>query len=229
MLSQLFDEMRGVHGVFADWGTALDWNIVFTFVLCLLILTFIGLSLVIYRGRQTEGNALWLHLLGLCVLPVFLLPFGNFTIFEYSKQERFCASCHKTMDPYVNDLTAPDGKSLAASHYQDRFAPDEECYTCHANYGVHGTFRAKLSGLDDAWREFSDRHLHDSAQDAPGRFPTRCVWKCHNGARKTIRRIPIWTWATLYPGDILTDKIRCTDCHVPGHMIKPAKSAAKAS
>ncbi len=40
------------------------------------------LSLVLYRGRQTEGNALWLHLLGLCIFPVFLLPFGNFTIFE---------------------------------------------------------------------------------------------------------------------------------------------------
>jgi hypothetical protein len=227
VFSQVFDELRGVHGVVMEWGTALEWNIVFTFMLCVLILFCIGLSLVIYRGRQTEGNALWLHLMGLCIFPVFLLPFANFTIFEYSKQERFCAACHATMDPYVNDLRATDGKSLAALHYQDRFAPGEECYTCHANYGVHGTFRAKLLGLNDAWRELSGTYSLPIKMRKP--FPNLLCLKCHNGARKFMKEESHLDPGNVVAKDLLDDKTLCTECHVPGHIIAaPAKPPLKA-
>ena len=188
------------------------WNVLFTFVLCLLILLCIGLSLVLYRGRQTEGNALWLHLLGLCILPLFLLPFGNFTIFEYTKQERSCASCHRSMDPYVHDLTAPGGTSLAASHYQDRFAPEEECYICHTNYGVHGTFHAKLLGLNDAWRELTGTYTVPIRMRKP--FPNMLCLKCHNGARKFMKEDSHLDPGNVVAKDLLTDKTRCTDCHV---------------
>jgi nitrate/TMAO reductase-like tetraheme cytochrome c subunit len=227
VLSEVFDEMRGVHGVFLEWGTALEWNVLFTFLLCLLILICIGVALILYRGRQTEGNALWLHLLGLCIFPVFLLPFANFTIFEYSKQERFCASCHATMDPYVNDLTAPEGKSLAATHYQDRFAPGEECYTCHANYGVHGTYRAKLLGLNDAWRELTRTYTIPIKMRRP--FPNELCLKCHNGARKFMKEDSHLDTGKVVSKDLLTDQTLCTDCHVPGHMLGNRAKAAPRS
>ncbi len=226
MLARALSQMQGVQGVFLDWGTALEWNIVFTFVLCLLILSCIGLSLILYRGRQTEGNALWLHLLGLCIFPVFLLPFGNFTIFEYSKQEHFCASCHTSMDPYVHDLTASDGQSLAAVHYQDRFAPGEECYTCHANYGVHGTFQAKLLGLNDAWREATGTYTVPIQMRKP--FPNALCLKCHNGARNFMKEESHLDPGNVVSKDILTDKTLCTECHVRGHMLPGrAKVAVK--
>ncbi|HEY2105853.1 MAG TPA: NapC/NirT family cytochrome c [Candidatus Binataceae bacterium] len=223
MFSEIWHQMRGVHGVYLEWGTALEWNIIFTFILCVMILLCIGVSLVFYRGRQTEGNALWLHLLGLCIFPLFLLPFGNFTIFEYSKQERFCASCHPSMDPYVNDLTAPDGKSLAATHYQDRFAPGEECYTCHANYGVHGTFTAKVLGLNDAWRELTGTYSVPIKMRQP--YPNMLCLKCHNGARKFMKEDSHTDAPGVLAKDLLTDQTRCTDCHVPGHML-PGRAAA---
>jgi nitrate/TMAO reductase-like tetraheme cytochrome c subunit len=224
MFSSVWHEMRGVQSVYLEWGTALEWNIIFTFVLCVLILVCIGMSLVLYRGRQTEGNALWLHLLGLCIFPVFLLPFGNFTIFEYSKQERFCASCHASMDPYVNDMTAPDGKSLAANHYQDRFARGEECYTCHANYGVHGTFRAKLLGLDDAWSELSGRYTVPIKMRKP--FPNELCLKCHDGARKFMKEDSHTDPGGVVAKALLDDSTKCTDCHLPGHMIPGRSNAA---
>jgi cytochrome c-type protein NapC len=227
MFTEIWHQMRGVHGVFLEWGSALEWNIVFTFVLCVLILFCVGLSLVLYRGRQAEGNALWLHLLGLCIFPLFLLPFANFTIFEYSKQERFCASCHPSMDPYVNDMTGPEGKSLAASHYQERFAPGEECYTCHANYGVHGTFSAKLLGLNDAWRELTGTYMVPIKMRQP--FPNMLCLKCHNGARKFMAEDSHTDPGGVVAKDLLTDKTLCTDCHVPGHMLPGrAKAAVKA-
>ncbi len=223
MFSEVWHQMRGVHGVFLEWGSALEWNIVFTFVLCVLILACIGLSLALYRGRQTEANALWLHLLGLCIFPLFLLPFGNFTIFEYSKQERFCASCHPSMDPYVNDMAAPDGKSLAATHYQDRFAPGEECYTCHANYGVHGTFSAKFLGLKDAWRELTGTYQMPIKMSQP--FPNMLCLKCHNGARKFMKEDSHTDPGGVVAEDLIKDKTSCTDCHLPGHML-PGRAKA---
>jgi nitrate/TMAO reductase-like tetraheme cytochrome c subunit len=223
MFSEVWHQMRGVHGVFLEWGSALEWNIIFTFVLCLLIFFCIALSRVLYRGRQTEGNALWLHLLGLCIFPLFLLPFGNFTIFEYSKQERFCASCHPSMDAYVNDMILPDGKSLAATHYQDRFAPGEECYTCHANYGVHGTFSAKVLGLKDAWRELTGTYEVPIKMTKP--FPNLLCLKCHNGARKFMKEDSHTDPGGVVAQDLLTDKTLCTDCHLPGHML-PGRSKA---
>jgi cytochrome c-type protein NapC len=228
VLARLFSEMRGVHGVYLEWGTALEWNVVITFLLCLLILICVGLSLILYRGRQTEGNALWLHLLGLCIFPLFLLPFGNFTIFEHSKQERFCATCHHSMDPYVRDMTAPGGKSLAATHYQDRFAPGEGCYTCHANYGVHGTFHAKLLGLNDAWRELTGTYTVPIKMSQP--FPNALCLKCHNGARKFMAEDSHLDPGNVVAKDLLTDKTLCTECHIPGHMLpKPAQAGGKAS
>ena len=228
MLAKALAEMRGVHSVYLEWGTALEWNILFTFALCLLILVCIGASLVVYRGRQTEGNALWLHLLGLCIFPVFLLPFGNFTVFEYSKQEQFCAACHASMDPYVNDLTARGGKSLAATHYQDRFAPGEECYTCHANYGVHGTFRAKLLGLNDAWRELTGTYTVPIKMTRP--FPNELCLKCHDGARKFMAEDSHLDPGKVVAKELLTDKTLCTDCHVPGHLLPTrTKNGVKAS
>src|SRR5215469_130226 len=216
MFSEAWHQMRGVQGVFLEWGSALEWNVVFTFVLCVMILSCIGLSRLIYRGRQTEGNALWLHLLGLCIFPLILLPFANFTIFEYSKQERFCASCHPSMDPYVNDMTGADGTSLAATHYQDRFAPGEECYTCHANYGVHGTFTAKVLGLNDAWRELTGTYTEPIKMRQP--FPNVLCLKCHNGARKFMKEDSHTDPGGVVAKDLLTDKTKCSECHVPGHL-----------
>jgi cytochrome c-type protein NapC len=223
MFSQVWHQMRGVHDVYLKWGTALEWNIIFTFVLCVLILVSIAISLIAFRRRQTEGNALWLHLLGLCIFPLFLLPFGNFTVFEYSKQERFCAACHASMDPYVNDMMAPDGKSLAATHYQDRFARGEECYTCHANYGVHGTFRAKLLGLDDAWSELTGRYTVPIKMRKP--FPNELCLKCHDGARKFMKEDSHTDAPGVVAKALLTDQTLCTECHVPGHML-PGRAKA---
>lgn len=221
MLAKAFSEMRAAQGLFLEWGTALEWCILFTFALCILILVCTGVSLVFYRGRQLEGNALWLHLLGLCIFPLFLLPFGNLTVFEYSKQERFCASCHATMDPYINDMLDPDAKSLAAQHYQDRFAPGEECYSCHANYGVHGTFRAKLLGLNDAYRELTGTYTIPIKMKQP--FPNSLCLKCHNGARKFMREDSHLDPGKVVSKDLLTNQTLCTDCHFTGHML-PGRS-----
>src|SRR5262245_36272040 len=98
------------------WGTTLDWAITLTLVVSALIVIGILGSWVLYRGRQIEGQALWVHLLTLGVFPLFLLAVGNFAAVEYSTEVRFCATCHLTMRPYIEDLRDGASVSLAAVH-----------------------------------------------------------------------------------------------------------------
>ena len=102
------------EGEALKWGTALDWAITLTTGLSALILACILVSLIVYRGRQTEGTALWLHLLSLGIFPLLLLAVGNFAVLEYAKEVRFCGSCHRTMKPYIDDLHNLKSQSLAA-------------------------------------------------------------------------------------------------------------------
>jgi mono/diheme cytochrome c family protein len=204
-----------------QWGTAVDWATRLTISLSVLILACIGISRFVYRGSQTEGNALWLHLLSLGVLPLSLLVVGNFAVLEYATHTNFCAACHLTMKPYLDDLYMPGGKSLAALHYQHRFVQGTECYTCHANYGLHGTFEAKMTGLRDVYRYVTRTYHLPLKMREP--FENRLCLKCHNEAKRYLAH-PIHV--TLSE-PMWMDQIKCGGCHGPNHDIPRPKQAAR--
>ena len=76
---------------------------------------------IYHRKSILSQTARWLHLLSLCVIPLFLLFLGNFVAFEGAEQQEFCASCHIVMDHYVNDQNDPKSSTLAAIHNQNRY------------------------------------------------------------------------------------------------------------
>lgn len=164
------------------WGSVLDWAMALAIGLSALILICILVSLIVYRGRQTEGNALWLHLLPLGIFPLVLLAVGNFAVLEEAKEVRFCGACHIVMKPYIDDLHDAHSQSLAALHFQHRFAPGSDCYSCHANYGAHGTFEAKMTGLVDVYRYVTRTYHLPIKMRAP--FDNGLCLKCHNGAKR---------------------------------------------
>ena len=205
------------------WGSALDWAMVLTVAISVLILTCILLSVFVYRGRQTEGNALWLHLLSLGIFPFMLLAVGNYSVLEYAKEERFCGSCHLTMKPYIDDLRDGKSRSLAARHFQHRSARGTECYSCHANYGVHGNFEAKLTGLRDVYKYVTRTY------DLPLRMRTPyenvlCL-KCHSEAKR---------YEEAFEGihvrlseQIRTGVLKCVGCHKLAHDIPKVEQASQ--
>lgn len=208
------------------WGTALDWAMTLTLVVSAFILVGILVSRVVYRGRQTEGNALWLHVLALGVFPLFLLPVANFAILEHATQVDFCATCHITMKPYIDDLHDPRGESLTAVHHQHRAAPGTECYTCHANYGVHGTFRSKLTGLQHVYRYWTGTYHRPIRLYAP--YENAFCLKCHDGAKR-FRAQPIHldeAGQQVAP-EFLNGDTGCLQCHGPAHAITAKKTAAR--
>ena len=216
-------ELRALRGEPLRWGSALDWAIVLTIGVSGLILMCILLSLVAYRDRQTEGNALWLHFLSLGILPLLLLAVGNFAVLEYAKEERFCGTCHLTMKPYIDDLHNGKSRSLAALHLQHRFARGTECYSCHANYGVHGTFEAKMRGLQDVYKYVTRTYHLPVKMRAP--YENALCLKCHSEAK---RFVAAWEGIHLKLSDQLrTGLIKCVGCHKLAHDIPKVEQAAR--
>ena len=108
-------EAATTGGEVIRWGTALDWAITLTIAISALIIVCILIARIVFRYHQTEGSALWLHLLGLGVLPLFVLVTGNFAVLEYATEVQFCGTCHLTMKAYIDDLHNPKSPSLAAA------------------------------------------------------------------------------------------------------------------
>lgn len=216
-------ELRPFGALPPKWGTALDWAIVLTSGVSVLILLCILFSLVAYRGRQAEGNALWLHLLSLGIFPLLLLALGNFSVLEYAKEDNFCGTCHLTMKPYMDDLRDAKSRSLAARHFQHSSAKGTECYSCHANYGVHGTFEAKLRGLQDVYKYVTRTYQLPVKMRAP--YENALCLKCHSEAKRFVEA---WNGIHLKLSDQLrTELIKCVGCHKLAHDIPKLEQAAR--
>lgn len=208
-----------VHNEGLKWGSWLDWGTLLTIGISVTILGCIVVSLIVFRGRQTEGNALWLHLLSLGILPLLLLAVGNFTSLEYAKEVQFCGTCHL---PYIDDMRSSQSRSLAAFHYQQRSSSGSECYSCHVNYGVHGTLRAKLDGLTDAYKHWTHSYELPIKMRAP--FANAFCLKCHDGAKRYVAR-PIH--GAMAP-EIQGEQMKCLECHGPAHTVTLPKAGQKA-
>ena len=80
------------------------------------------------------------------VLPLATASTGNVAGFEATKARRFCGSCH-VMTPYKNDSENPQSTALAARHARNALFGEDNCYACHADYGMFGTVVTKMGGM----------------------------------------------------------------------------------
>jgi cytochrome c-type protein NapC len=153
------------------------------------IMVLLGLSALL-AGVMVFRPAITIHPGGkilafgvLFFLPVFCLAVGMNSEMQRSKSTAFCLSCH-IMEPYGKSLHVDDPSFLAASHFQNHRVPaDEACYTCHTNYAMFGSFKAKMGGLRHVYVHYlktepkpEDIQLHEP-------FHNRECLHCHEGAR----------------------------------------------
>jgi cytochrome c-type protein NapC len=116
-------------------------------------------------------------------LPLFSLAVGVENEMERSKSTAFCLSCH-IMEPYGKSLHIDDPTYLAAAHYQNHRVPaDQACYTCHTNYAMFGTFKAKLGGLRHLYVFYLGRQPAPENIKLHEPFNNRECLHCHMGAR----------------------------------------------
>src|SRR5438046_6909874 len=77
-------------------------------------------------------------LFGIGVLPIGTAGTGNVAGYHATKTTTFCGSCH-VMTPYSDDSRDRASTSLAARHARNEALGGENCYACHADYGLFGT------------------------------------------------------------------------------------------
>src|SRR6202158_1780432 len=120
-----------------------------TFLILLLITFSVALVAVfVFRPQitSTRGGKMTAFL-ALFALPLLCFGMGTSSKLEHAKDTEFCLSC-PIMEPYGKSLRVDDPHHLAAAHFQNHRVPaNEACYTCHTNYAMFGTFKAKLGGL----------------------------------------------------------------------------------
>jgi|SRR5436190_22022673 len=148
----------------------------------LVLLSALLVALLAFRPSvtSTQGGKMFAFVV-LFLLPLLCMAMGVNSEVERSKSTQFCLSCH-IMEPYGHSLRVDDPNYLAAAHYQNHRVPaDSACYTCHANYAMFGSVRAKLHGLRHVyiqyfWNPQPPLHLYDA-------YNNRECLHCHLGAR----------------------------------------------
>lgn len=158
------------------------------------------------------------------LLPILCATMGVSSELERAKTTRFCLSCH-IMEPFGQSLHVDDTTYLAAAHFQNHRVPaDEACYTCHTNYAMFGSFKAKMAGLRHIYIFYLTRppapeniRLHEP-------YNNRECLHCHLGARSFEQGAVHNADPDLLPA-IKANKVSCisSGCHEVVHKVATLK------
>jgi len=193
----------------ANGGLSLiAWIVLAVAILCIVLTLAV---LVKHKERISAPFGKWVLLLVFFVLsPIAYLL--NFSVaIEDSKKVNFCNSCH-VMHGYVNDLKDPDSEYLASQHYQYRWIDEDQCFTCHSDYGLFGNMKAKISGIRHVWKYYTG---YETPVKLYGTYNNGICLRCH---------APVLSFQEEEEhennaADILSSKMSClgVDCHVRPH------------
>jgi nitrate/TMAO reductase-like tetraheme cytochrome c subunit len=186
---------------------------------CAGIAAALALWFLIRRPRLDRATKLVL-LAAIGVLPLATASTGNVAGFEATKARRFCASCH-VMTPYGDDSADPRSTTLAARHARNALFGDDNCYACHADYGMYGTVVTKLGGLRHVYEytlHYRNMPLDEARRTIHIRTPFQnatCM-HCHS------TQGPSWNAVKEHASlleRVRTGEVSCASegCHGPAH------------
>jgi cytochrome c-type protein NapC len=161
-----------------------------------------------------------LLMLGIGVFPIVTAGTGNIAGFEATKTRRFCGSCH-VMTPYATDSADPESDSLAARHGRNEAFGSENCYNCHADYGMFGTITTKMGGMRHVY-EYALNYHQLTLEEALPRihllkpFPNASCTRCHSTS------LPGWNQVGDHASlveELRAGAVSCVGngCHGPAH------------
>jgi cytochrome c-type protein NapC len=157
---------------------------------CAALAAVILVTYLVKRPLLTGSTKGWLFF-GLGVFPIGAAMSGNIQGYETTKQRAFCASCH-VMSPQTSDSDDPAGTSLSSRHARNALFGAENCYVCHADYGMFGTVTTKLGGLKHVWKYYTG-YVNVSAEEAKKTihlykpYPNDSCMQCHSAT------LPLWS------------------------------------
>jgi cytochrome c-type protein NapC len=178
--------------------------------------------LVVYlvaRPALVRATKIWLAL-GLGVFPIGAAMFGNVQGFETTKEREFCGSCH-VMALHAADSDDPGSHSLASRHARNPMFGSENCYVCHADYGMFGTVATKLGGMRHVWlyyTEYRTTPIEEAKNTIHLRapYPNANCMQCHSTRDELWMKTPDHK-ASL--DDVRAGRLSCASagCHGLAH------------
>src|SRR5215831_16842746 len=177
--------------------------------------TCIVLFTLLRRRRGGAEPVPWVLLgVGVGAVPLLSGPIGMAISLTHSETVEFCASCHRPMQSYVDDMRDPRSESLAAVHYRNRYILDNQCYVCHTTSGVMGTVHAKIEGVIDLYKYYTGTFRTPIVMRRA--YANTFCLKCHGESAKFVAiKDHYQNQAILFSG-----KRSCMDCHAeaaPAH------------
>ena len=181
---------------------------------------------LVRRPALTRATKIVL-LLGIGVFPLLTAGSGNIAGYEATKTRRFCGSCH-VMTPYARDSEDPTSTTLASRHARNDAFGHENCYACHADYGMFGTVTTKLGGMRHVYEYlFNFRQL--SWEEAQPRIHIRRPFRNDACMRCHSTEVPSWQRVGDHAGlaaELRANQISCIGgCHGPAHPFKHVEAA----
>jgi cytochrome c-type protein NapC len=161
---------------------------------CATLSSIILVAYLVLRPPLVRATKLWL-LLGLGVFPIGAAFAGNVQGFEATKERAFCGSCH-VMALHRADSDDQASGSLASRHARNAMFGHENCYMCHADYGMFGTILTKAGGMRHVWLYLTE-YRHTSLEEAkktihlrePSKMNGNCM-ECHSTDGTLWLRVP---------------------------------------
>lgn len=188
-------------------------------LVCAVLSAALLLWYLVARPQLTRTTKLVL-LFGIGVLPIGTAANGNIAGYHATKTRVFCSACH-VMTPFGDDSSNPGSTSLAARHGRNEEFGAENCYACHADYGMFGTITTKIGGMRHVYEyalHFRQLTLEEALPKIHIRrpFPNATCMRCHSTEAPGWQRV----------GDhkSLIDRVRAgqvscasAGCHGPAH------------
>jgi nitrate/TMAO reductase-like tetraheme cytochrome c subunit len=186
---------------------------------CAVCAAVILVGYLVLRPRIDGHTKVWLFL-GLGVFPILAALSGNVQGYETTKQRTFCASCH-VMAPETSDSDNLHGTSLSSRHGRNALFGPENCYVCHADYGMYGTVTTKYGGLKHVWmyyRYYRDVSVEDSKKTIAlyKPYPNDNCMQCHSTTLDLWKAVPDHKAALE---DVRAGRVSCASsgCHGYAH------------
>jgi len=181
---------------------------------------------LVRRPALTRATKIVL-LLGIGVFPLLTAGSGNIAGYEATKTRRFCGSCH-VMTPYARDSADPTSTTLASRHARNDAFGHENCYACHADYGMFGTVTTKIGGMRHVYEYlFNFRQL--SWEEAQPRIHIRRPFRNDACMRCHSTEVPSWQRVGDHAGladELRANRISCIGgCHGPAHPFGHVEAA----
>lgn len=165
-----------------------------------------------------------LAFVALFILPIFSGLLGFASEMERSKTTAFCLSCH-TMEAYGKSLYVDDPTHIPAAHYQNhRVSKDQACYSCHTQYAMFGTLKAKLYGLKHVLIYYLGKPPAPEDIKLYEPYNNRECLHCHAGARSFEEGAMHNADPATLPA-IKSNQLSCLSCHDVAHDIAHLKDA----